>query len=478
MYKLDFNKPEHVYFIGIGGISMSGLAQILLDTGFKVSGSDAKESDLTKKLENLGANIFYGQAYENIKDDIDLIVYTAAIKEDNPEYKSGKDKNIPMISRAVLLGQLMDNYNKSVAVSGTHGKTSTTSMLSHILLKSGVEPTISVGGKLDLIGGNIRIGKREVFLTEACEYTNSFLELNPYIGVILNVETDHLDFFKDLDDIRNSFREFVKKLNTNGKLIINNSIDNYKDIVSDFKGRVITFGLKDSDIVATDINYDKKGIGNFKLLIKKEKYPYYDFEKCLVDNEEYLIVNDVKLSVVGKHNILNALAAIATSLELGIDIEDIKISLREYKGVGRRFEFKGIFNDNITIIDDYAHHPQEIEATLNAARNLDNDEIVCVFQPHTYTRTKAFLNEFANTLSLADKVILADIYAAREKDNLGISSKDIEELINKNTDKIKAYYLGDFETIEKFLRENLKTGDLLITMGAGDIDKVADKLLK
>lgn len=488
MYKISFDQKGHIYFIGIGGISMSGLAEILLDAGFAVSGSDARESNLTKRLAAKGAKVFYGQRAENITDDIDAICYTAAIHPDNPEYMAGEMHHIPMISRAVLLGQLMENYQTSIAISGTHGKTSTTSMLSHILLEADTDPTISVGGQLAAISGNIRIGGREVFLTEACEYTNSFLEFCPKIEVILNVEADHMDFFKDLADIRNSFRLFVKRLPQDGCLIIHEEIRDKEEIIDGFGGEVFTFGFDRADIKAANMVYDALGFAEFDLVISESVWQRFgqvlhgdaavvhgDLES-LSSKEGARVLARIKLNAPGKHNVSNALAAIAVGIKMGISMEQIRRGIESYMGVGRRFELKGKLFDRITIVDDYAHHPQEIEATLLAAKNTHAKRIWCVFQPHTYTRTKAFMEDFAKALSLADRVVLADIYAAREYDTLGVHSSQIADLIN-HSQPDKAIYLESFDEIVDYLLEHLCEDDLCITMGAGDVDKIGDRLL-
>lgn len=455
-YCIDFKKKLHMYMIGIGGISMSGLARVLIEDGFKVSGSDNKKSELTLQLESLGVKIYYPQSKENITDDIDFVVYTAAIHEDNPEYIRCKELNIPMLTRAQLLGQIMTQYKHSIAVSGTHGKTTTTSMITHILLAAGENPTVSVGGILPAIGGNIHIGSHDMFVAEACEYTNSFLSLYPTIEVILNIEADHLDFFKDIDDIRNSFSQFVKRLPDDGIVVINNEIKNYEKIVEGFKGRVITVGTKDAHVSACDIEYDELARAEFTLVIDGEKK------------------DRVKLGVPGEHNVHNALAAIAVAMYLGVDSSVYEKGLASFSGADRRFEFKGKIGD-VTIIDDYAHHPQEIEATLKAAAHYPHKKLWCVFQPHTYTRTKALLPEFAKALSLADHVVLAPIYAARETDTLGVSSDNIKKLIlNEGGDAVS---LPSFDEIETYLLENLCPGDMCITMGAGDIVKVGEKLL-
>ena len=457
MYRIDFHKPIHIHFIGIGGISMSGLAEILLKEGFAVSGSDSKESPLTKKLESAGARIIYGQKAENITTDIDCVVYTAAISKTNPELIEAVAKKIPMLTRAELLGQLMKNYSTPIAVSGTHGKTTTTSMISHILLEGNLDPTISVGGILKAIGGNIRVGNSETFITEACEYTNSFLHFFPKISVILNIEADHLDFFKDLEDIRHSFRQFAGLLPEDGTLVINGEIADYEEIYQGLSCNVVTYGPDSSlDYSACNIAYDEKGHVSFDLL----KYGRD--------------AGRIALSVTGNHNVSNALSAIAVAELLDIPMDIIRKGLLSFTGTDRRFEYKGEF-EGVTVIDDYAHHPTEIEATLKAARHYPHAKIWCVFQPHTYTRTKAFFHEFAEALSHADHLVLADIYAARETDTLGISSADLAQEVEKlGTD---THYFPSFGEIETFLKKNCRPGDLLITMGAGDVVSIGEDIL-
>lgn len=458
MYQIDFHKPLHIHFIGIGGISMSGLAEILLGEDFPVSGSDAKESDLTRQLEEKGAKIYIGQRASNITNDVELVVYTAAIHPDNPEYACAKERNLPMLTRAELLGQIMKNYQLPIAVSGTHGKTTTTSMISHILLEADTDPTISVGGILPAIHGNIRVGQSETFITEACEYTNSFLSFYPRIGIILNIEEDHLDFFRDLDDIRSSFRRFAQLLPEDGLLIISGDISDYEEITRGLSCSVLTFGSDSS----CDYYYDG---------ISHDEFAHASFTLHRRGGSDI----PVSLGVPGEHNILNALAALALADYLKLDMETAARALKNFTGTDRRFEYKGSV-EGITIVDDYAHHPTEITATLKAARNYPHQTLWCVFQPHTYTRTKAFLPEFAQALSLADKVILADIYPARETDTLGISSRSLQEIIvNSGTE---CHYFPSFEEIQKFILENCTPGDLLITMGAGDVVNIGENLLK
>ena len=457
MYQIDFSNPIHIHFIGIGGISMSGLAEILLAEGFTISGSDMRRSALTDMLEGKGVHIFYRQSAENLTDDIDLVVYTAAIHKDNPEFAAIAQKGLPSLTRAQLLGQIMRNYKTPIAISGTHGKTTTTSMVSEILLQAQADPTLSIGGILRSIGGNIRVGKSDYFVTEACEYTNSFLSFFPKIGLILNVEEDHLDFFRDIHEIRASFHKFAALLPADGLLIINKEIAGLDVILKGLSCRVITYGsTPDADYYYTDLQFHESACPTFLL---------HD----LAGNTQ-----SISLSVPGEHNVSNAVAAIALADALFIDRSCTVSALSAFHGTDRRFEYKGVIG-GVTIIDDYAHHPTEITATLQAAQNYPHKTLWCVFQPHTYTRTKAFLPEFAKALSLADKVVLADIYAARETDTLGISSRTLQAEIEKLGKT--CYYFPSFDEIENFLLENCTEGDLLITMGAGDVVKIGENLL-
>ncbi len=458
MYQIQFDKPVHVHFIGIGGISMSGLAEILLSRKFPVSGSDSHESALTDQLAAQGAMVHYPQMAENITDDIDVVVYTAAIHPDNPEFRAAQEKNLPMLTRAQLLGEIMRNYKEAINVSGTHGKTTTTSMITEILLEAHKDPTVSVGGMLKDIGGNIRVGGQETFVVEACEYTNSFLSFFPTIEVILNVEADHLDFFKDIDDIRHSFKLFAEKLPEDGLLVINKDIKHSEYFTQALKCRVVTFGHeKDADYTANFISYDKFAHPSYTLFYKGEE------------------LAQVELGVTGEHNIYNSLAAVAVARSLDIPMETILRGLKRFTGTDRRFQKKGSVN-GFTIIDDYAHHPQEIAATIEAAKKYPHRKLWIVFQPHTYSRTAALLDDFAGALSQADEIVLADISAAREKNTIGISSDDLRKhMLEQNTN---VYYIPKFEDIEDFLLQHVEEGDVLITMGAGDIYKVGDDLLK
>lgn len=459
MYQIDFNRPCNVYFMGIGGISMSGLAEILIKEGFKVSGSDVKESDITDILKGMGVKINIGQVASNIDSSIDLVVYTAAISSDNEEFLEVKKKNIPMLTRAELLGQIMTNYKYGIAISGTHGKTTTTSMMSHVLLKSQKDPTISIGGMLDVIGGNIRVGHSDYFVTEACEYTNSYHAFNPYISIILNVDEDHLDFFSGIEEIVESFKTFAEKLPADGLLVINGDMEHKDRIVSELDCKVITFGLNSDNMYsASDITFDEDGHPSFTLVV--------DGKAC----------ERIQLSSTGIHNVINSLSVIAVCDFLGISREHITQGLFECSSAKRRFEHKGVTSKGVKIIDDYAHHPTEIAATLCAAKNTPCNELWCIFQPHTYSRTYALLDKFAEALKVCDHVVLADIYAAREKDTGKVSSKDLCEKINELGGN--AVYLGDFLSIENFAEKNCKKNDLLITMGAGNVDIIGDNLLK
>lgn len=458
MYHIDFQKPKRVHFIGIGGISMSGLAEILITEGFRISGSDSVRSHLTEHLASLGATIYIGQRAGNITEDIEVVVYTAAVHPDNEEYQAAVQKGIPILSRAELLGQMMKNYQTAIAVSGTHGKTSTTAMISEILMTAGKAPTISIGGIMPSIGGNIRVGKSECFVTEACEYTNSFLHFFPTTAVILNVREDHMDFFKDLQEIRDSFRQFAELLPENGLLVINRDIPELEELTRDLRCCVKTYSLNtpDANFLARNIVLNEDACGSFDVV------------------KEGTTMGRITLKVPGTHNVANALAAIAVADSLGIALSEMQVGFEHYEGVERRFEKKGVVG-GVEIFDDYAHHPDEIRATLTMANQVKKKKLWCVFQPHTYTRTKAFLKEFIEALALADEVVLAKIYAARENDDLGVSSENIAEGLREKGKQ--AVYLESFGEIEDFLLQHCVHGDLLITMGAGDVVKVGEALL-
>lgn len=470
MYTIDFNQPISIHFMGIGGISMSGLAEILLDRGFTVSGSDNNESPLIDKLKSMGADIRIPQSADNVSSDIDVVCYTAAIHPDNPEFEQCRKLNLPMMTRAQLLGQIMTHFDNSVSVAGTHGKTTTTGMVGEIFLHGKSDPTISIGGIFSSIGGNIHVGDSDLFVTEACEYTNSFFDFHAKYNIILNIEEDHMDFFKDLDDIRHSFRIFAEHTPDDGALIINSAIDNPDYITSGLNCRVVTFGVDESsDYYPSDIEHTADGKTVFTPMEKQS-------------DSTYTALPRITLSVPGEHNITNALSTIALSRLMHIPMEQVVSALSDFHGTDRRFQYKGDFN-GAKIYDDYAHHPTEIRASLSAARTIPHDRLIVVFQPHTYTRTKAFLGDFADALSEADLLILAPIYAAREQDIYNVHSSDIKTLVDakqlaglRGLDK--CYCFDTFEEIQKFLEKNSSTGDLLITMGAGNVVKIGESLLQ
>ncbi|OAA82990.1 UDP-N-acetylmuramate--L-alanine ligase [Clostridium ljungdahlii] len=452
----DFIKNKRVHFIGIGGVSMSALAEILLEKGSKVSGSDIKTSPATEKLKSKGATIYIGQISENIKPDIDLVIYTAAIQKNNEEFLKAKTLNLPLMSRAELLGHIMKGHKYNVAVAGTHGKTTTTSMLSCITLKADLDPTILVGGNLDNINGNVRIGNSPYFITEACEYKGSFLKFFPSIGVILNIDADHLDYYKDIEDIQNAFIKFANLIPKEGYLVGCADDARMKNVISNVNCSVLTYGINTGDITAKNIRFDEKSCASFDIYKNDVK------------------ISSLHLNVPGKHNILNALASTAVSLILDISTDNIKMGLENFKGTHRRFELKGK-KEGITVIDDYAHHPTEIKATLNAAINYPHKRIICVFQPHTFSRTISLFKEFTEAFDNVDELILANIYPAREKDTGKVSSAMLAEEIAKRG--IKCTNIPDFKSIVDYLRTDLKDGDLLLTVGAGDVFKVGEMYL-
>ncbi len=456
--KNEIQPNSHIYFIGIGGISMSGLAEILKDRGCQVSGTDIKESDVTKHLESLGISIHYGHRAENITDDIDLVVYTAAIHPGNPELEAAKEKQIPLMDRARLLGHIMEEYQYSVAVAGTHGKTTTTSMVSEILLEAEKDPTITVGGILPAIHSNVKIGHSPYFVAEACEYFDSFLQFTPLVGVILNVEADHLDYFKTLENIRRSFHAFAQRIPAGGLLVLNASIAHSEELEENLHCSVETFGLKENACwQARNIVHEPNGKNSFDVYYQGEFY------------------TSVHLDIPGKHNITNALAAVASAHFLDIPAEVCARGLSHFTGVNRRFQRKGE-KRGIVVIDDYAHHPTEIMATLSAARNVRHNKLWCVFQPHTYSRTKNLFDEFGRAFGDADEIIVADIYAARETDDGTISAAMLAERIAEEGGN--AQYVGDFAAIRQYLETHCQTGDLLLTVGAGDVYKIGEEFLK
>lgn len=450
---------KQIHCIGIGGIGLSAIAEILIARGYKVTGSDMRESDITERLIADGANIFLGHRAKNV-EGADLVVYSAAVGNDNPELARAKELEIPTASRAEILGLLMSEYENSIAISGTHGKTTTTSMVSLILKNAEEDPTILVGGNLSEIGGNVKVGHSGHFVTEACEYMDSFLSLKPKIEIILNIDSDHLDYFKDIEHIARSFEKFASLVPEDGTIIAYDANSFVKSVVEGMPN-VITFGFNEScDYYVSDIEFNADGMPKFNV--------NYDGE----------VLCSIQLIIPGEHNILNALAAFACCHILGVGIEPIVSTLEEFTGTQRRFDIMGITSTGIKIIDDYAHHPTEIKATLSAVKNMKHKKMWCLFQPHTYTRTMALFDEFAESFENADKVVLAEIYAAREKNIYKISSKGLVNKIKEAYPGKDAYFFEDFEEIASFVYNNAEPGDLVITMGAGDIYKVGEMILE
>lgn len=455
---LQLSDYRNIHCIGIGGVGLSAIAEILLSRGYNVSGSDMKQSEITDSLEKHGARIYIGHRAENV-EDADLIVYSAAIAEENPEIIRAREKNIPLAGRAEVLGVLMDDFENSIAISGTHGKTTTTSMVSLILEHARLEPTILVGGNLAEIGGNVKVGNSQYFVTEACEYRDSFLQLRPKIEVILNIDSDHLDYFKDIDHIVSSFERFAKALPEGGKLIAYDANPFVNRIIRDIPS-AITYGYSEGCTYSiSDVAFDQEGM------------PSFDISCCGSR------LGRVTLQVPGEHNILNAAAAFACCHQLGVSPEIITETLNLFHGTQRRFDIIGTTEEGVRLVDDYAHHPTEIRATLSAAGNIPHHELWCLFQPHTYTRTLALFDEFADAFEDADILILADIYAAREKDIYKISSRELADEIRRVHPDKKVYYMSSFEEIANYVKKNAVRDDLVITMGAGDIYKVGEMII-
>ncbi len=448
---------KKIHFIGIGGVSMSAIAVLLKDRGFDIQGSDNNKSKATDDLENKGIKVFIGHKKENITSDIDLIVHTAAIKEDNDELICAKEMGVKIIDRAKLLGMLIKNYEMPVAVAGTHGKSTTTSIISKAFLEANLDPTINVGGFLKEINGNLRDGGGKYFIFEACEYYDSFLQFFPKIGCILNVELDHVDYFKDFDAVVKSFNRFAKNVDKDGYLIINNNITEKEEILKDVECNVFTVGNKEARLYCENIIYDENG------------YPTFDI---IFDGK---LLKTLKISQVGEHNIFNTLTAIAVFICCNLDLENAFASVAEFTGINRRFQIKGEVN-GAKIIDDYAHHPTEIECALHAQREATKERTYVVFQPHTYSRTKEFYKEFAKSLEIADIIILVDIYAAREKNEYNISSKDILNILLANNKD--ACYFDSHSEAAIFIKQNISSGDTVITMGAGDVYKIGEMILE
>ena len=449
-------KYKKVYMIGIGGVSMSGIAEILLNFGIEVSGSNNVESETTKKLQKAGINVFIGHNSQNITNP-DVVVYTAAIHPDNVEYVAAKEKNIPLIERADFLGELTRCFQDTITIAGTHGKSTTTSMVSLCFLEALKDPSIQVGADIRNIGGNYKVGNSEYFIIEACEYVESFLKFSPKSEIILNIDNDHLDYFKNFENIKNAFIKYVKLLPSNGLLVVNSDDKNCLDLLEYTNASKLTYSIsnKNADFYADNIIFDNDGFPGFDVFSKSGFY------------------GKIKLSVPGIHNVLNSLGTIALCDYYGIKYESIKNALSKFTGAVRRFEFKGKIN-GASIYDDYGHHPTEIIATANAVKNKKYNKSWVVFQPHTYSRTKSLLDDFANALLNFDNIIVLDIYAAREKNTYGISSIDLVNKI-KSFGK-KAIYLPDFDECVNFLKENVKENDIVLTQGAGTVTQIGEML--
>ena len=439
---------KSIFFCGVGGINMSSLAHISFVNGMKVGGSDRTPSALTKRLEEEGVEIFYCHSAENV-EKYDAFVYTVAIGEDNPEFLRAKERKIPVISRADYMGYLMTDYKNRIGISGMHGKSTATSMCASMLMNANTDPTVLSGAVLSSMGGAYRVGGKEQFLFEACEYMDSFLDFNPNIAVILNVELDHVDYFEDLEHIKRSYRSFAEiALRDHGCVIANGDDKNVLDAL-DGANVVIYFGIENKNAAIRAENIE-------------ENNGKYSFDLIFADAK----LCRIKLSVSGYHNIYNALATAAVGLLCGVSPELISSGIASFTGAARRMEFKGTVN-GAALYDDYGHHPTEVATTLDGFRKmLNGGRLFCVFQSHTYSRTKALFDDFATALSYADRVIVADIYAARETDTLGVTPELLAKKINGGV------ACHGFENIAKMLKNELKEGDIAVVMGAGDIWQV------
>ena len=449
-YDKLLNEIKRIHFIGIGGSGMCPIAEILMSEGFDISGSDMNEGETLDKMKGYGIPVYMGHAAENIKG-AELVVYSAAVKETNPERMAAVEQGIPCIERSVMLGVVTRRYKRSIAVSGTHGKTSTTAMLSQILIGSGFDPSAIIGGKLPFIGGNSYVGQSDIIVCEACEYVDTFLELNPFISIILNVDADHLDYFKNLDNIKKSFNQFAKQ--TTGLLVLNGDDENTLDSVKDVNIEKITFGFGENcDYRAENVSADK-GV--------HEQYDLYYRGKKLCN---------IKLIVPGKHNVYNSLAAAATAHYLGASPQEISENLHKFGGVHRRFEILGT-PCGITVADDFAHHPTELTATLNAAMSMGFRKVWAVFQPHTFSRTAMLLDDFAKALQIPDVAVISEILPVRETNTYNIYSRDLGAKVPGSV------CLDTFEEITDYVCKNAQEGDLILTMGGGNVYMCANKIL-
>ena len=460
-YLKDFKK---IHMIGICGVSMSGIAFILKKEGYFITGSDKNGGDIQKKLEENGIQVFIGSNAELVKDT-DVVVYTSAINQHDPEFVRAKSLGIPTYERAEFLGMLLKSYDIPICISGTHGKTTTTSMIASIFIDADLDPTIQVGSTLKKISNlNYKIGNSDYFILEACEYVDSFLNFPHQTAVVLNIDEDHLDYFSGIQEIKESFKKFILMLKDGGILVINKDDLNCMDVINELgeelakkQIKIYTFSLSDptATIYANNISCNIKGFYSFEIRNPKTKniYKFY-------------------LTVPGIHNVYDALAAISTSYAHNIDFELMQKSLNEFCGANRRFELKKQYDNNILIYDDYAHHPTEIKATLAAAKQKEHGRIIAVFQPHTYTRTKELLNDFSTSFFDCDIAIIADIYAAREIDDGTISSKNLVEKLVENN--VNATYIPKLTDIARYLKEIMKPNDIILTIGAGDVTNISD----
>ena len=453
----NIKKYKNIHMIGIGGVSMSGIAEILLNFGFNVTGSDSSASEITEILNRKGIPVTIGHDIDSISKS-DLVVYSAAIKQNDPEMLEAKRLQIPTIERADFLGELTRCYKDTIAISGTHGKTTTTSMISLCFLEALKDPSIQVGAILKQIDGNYKVGNSEHFIIEACEYVESFLKFSPKAEIILNIDNDHLDYFKTFENIKNAFIKYVKILPDDGLLVLNGDDTNCLDLAQYTKAKALTYGItnKNTDFFAVNIVFDNDGFPEFDVY---NRNGFYD---------------RIKLNVPGTHNVLNCLACIALCNEYGIKKEDIKSALLKFTGAHRRFEFKGKVN-GASIYDDYGHHPTEIVATAKSLMNKKYNESWVVFQPHPYSRTKNLLDDFAKALLNFDNIIILDIYAARETNTYNISSKDlVDKIISLGKD---AKYIPDFYECVSYIKENVKENDIIMTLGAGTVTQIGPMLL-
>ena len=448
----DYIAPgRRAHLAGIGGVSMSPLAEVLHKMGMVITGSDMHESATVDHLRSLGIPVSIGHRAENV-GDAELVIRTAAIHDENPEIAAARAQGIPVFERAQAWGSIMRGYKNALCISGTHGKTTTTSMCTHIIMAAQLDPTVMIGGTLPLLGSGYRVGHGDTIILESCEYCNSFLSFFPTVAVILNIEADHLDFFKDLEDVEHSFRAFADRVPENGLIVANADDANTMHTLEGETRPVLTFGLEQGDVHAANLAWHN-GLPSFDVIYRGEVFTH------------------VELRVPGEHNVKNALAAAAASIALAVSPQAVSEGLNAFRGAGRRFEHKGTFH-GAEIYDDYAHHPGELQALLSAARALGYERIICAFQPHTYTRTHALFDDFVEVLKEPDLTILAEIFAAREVNELGISSKDLAQRIPGSE------YYSTLPEVTQRLRELARPGDLILTVGAGDIYTVGEALAK